>query len=161
VGPAPIRERLRGDEDVRFSTASTRCSRRADVSLVRRGRRLSALALAPRLLILRCTKRVSRFRRNHSGELISFDEEAAGARARHEQVGDAFESLGPRAQRRLGQEVGSSTITNDGVSIAKDIDLEDRSSALAPNWSKSRQEDDEVAVTDHDGTCSLGDGCEG
>jgi len=61
-------------------------------------------------------------------KLISFDEEARRALERGMNKLGRCRSSHARTQgpqRRLGQEVGTPTITNDGVSIAKDIDLED------------------------------------
>jgi hypothetical protein len=50
-------------------------------------------------------------------------------------------TLGPKGRRRAGEEVGRPTITNDGVSIAKEIDLEDPYEKIRPARQGGRQED--------------------
>ena len=61
-------------------------------------------------------------------KIIAYDEEARrGLERGLNALADAVKvTLGPKGpQRRSGEEVGRPTITNDGVSIAKEIELED------------------------------------
>jgi len=72
-------------------------------------------------------------------KLIAFDEEARRALERGmNKLADAVRvTLGPKGRNVvLDKKWGAPTITNDGVSIAKEIDLEDPTSALAPSWSR-------------------------
>ena len=60
-------------------------------------------------------------------KIISFDEEARrGLEAGMNTLADAVRvTLGPKGRNVVLDKMGAPTITNDGVSIAKEIDLED------------------------------------
>ena len=73
------------------------------------------------------------------GNLLAFDEEARRALERGvNKLADAVKvTLGPKGRNVvLEKKYGSPTITNDGVSIAREIELEDRLRIWALNWSK-------------------------
>ncbi len=72
-------------------------------------------------------------------KLITFDEEARRSlESGMNKLADAVRvTLGPKGRNVvLDKKWGAPTITNDGVSIAKDIELEDPSSGSAPSWSR-------------------------
>ena len=69
-------------------------------------------------------------------KIITFDEQARRALERGmNQLADAVRvTLGPKGRNVvLDKKWGAPTITNDGVSIAKEIDLEDPMKRSAPN----------------------------
>jgi chaperonin GroEL len=77
---------------------------------------------------LRCTKKVLALGGITVAKLIAFDEEARRALERGmNKLADAVRvTLGPKGRNVvLDKKWGAPTITNDGVSIAKEIDLED------------------------------------
>jgi len=70
---------------------------------------------------------------------ISFDTEARSALQRGvDKLADAVKvTLGPRGRYVvLDKKFGGPTITNDGVTIARDIDLDDPKKISAPSWSR-------------------------
>ena len=72
-------------------------------------------------------------------KMIAFDEEARRALERGmNTLADAVRvTLGPKGRNVvLEKKWGAPTITNDGVSIAKEIELEDPTRRSAPSWSK-------------------------
>ena len=72
-------------------------------------------------------------------KIIAYDDEARqGMLAGLDKLADTVKvTLGPKGRNVvLDKTYGAPTITNDGVSIAKEIDLDDRTSASAPNWSR-------------------------
>ena len=69
-------------------------------------------------------------------KLIAFDEEARRALKSMNKLADAVRvTLGPKGRNVvLEKKWGAPTITNDGVSIAKEIDLEDPWEKVGPRW---------------------------
>ena len=97
-------------------------------------------------------------------KLIAFDEEARRALERGmNKLADAVRvTLGPKGRNVvLDKKWGAPTITNDGVSIAKDIDLEDPYEEIGAGWSrKSRRRLTTWPVTaPRPPRCSLGPWC--
>ena len=74
---------------------------------------------------------------NH-GKQIEFNENARRAmEAGVDKLADAVRvTLGPRGRHVvLAKAFGGPTVTNDGVTIAREIDLEDPFENLVPSWS--------------------------
>src|SRR4051795_8992123 len=72
-------------------------------------------------------------------KMIAFSEEARrGLERGMNQLADAVKvTLGPKGRNVvLDKKWGAPTITNDGVSIAKEIELEDPWEKIAPSWSR-------------------------
>jgi len=72
-------------------------------------------------------------------KMIAFDEEARrGLERGLNTLADAVKvTLGPRGRNVvLEKKWGAPTITNDGVSIAKEIDLEDPYEKIGASWSR-------------------------
>ena len=72
-------------------------------------------------------------------KLIAFDEQARRSLEKGmNQLADAVRvTLGPKGRNVvLEKKWGAPTITNDGVSIAKEIELEDPFEKVVPSWSK-------------------------
>jgi len=74
-----------------------------------------------------------------AAKLISFDEDARRSLERGmDQLANAVKiTLGPKGRNVvLEKKWGAPTITNDGVSIAKEIELDDPMEKIARNWSR-------------------------
>ena len=71
-------------------------------------------------------------------KIIAFDEEARRALSSSmNTLADAVRvTLGPKGRNVVLEKKGRPTITNDGVSIAKEIELEDPTRRSAPSWSR-------------------------
>ncbi len=98
-------------------------------------------------------------------KIIAFDEEARrGLERGMNQLADAVKvTLGPRGRNVvLEKKWGAPTITNDGVSIAKEIELEDPFEKIGAEHLLSRQGEDAVEeqsngplADHHDGITTL------
>ena len=69
-------------------------------------------------------------------KIIKFDEDARrGMENGLNLLADTVKvTLGPKGRNACSTRSGRPTITKDGVSVAKEIDLDIRSSASAPSW---------------------------
>ena len=79
------------------------------------------------------------------GMKLLFDEQARKAWAGVNALADAVKALGPKGRNGAGKKCGSPTITNDGVSIAKEIELPDPFENLGRSGEKVATKTNDVA----------------